>query len=249
MSNPIFDNVFKYYSSELVYFEEFQPQAGSLNAVYFPYCKYTLDYQGLLAWFKQQTQHPALLELVVDCLFNKDKEPFSEMVQQSTQTQEVPMNMKTLFPDFNPESMLNVWWGLPTKVQNMVKSMVPDQDSWTLQMKKDSSGVWVFSLPQFMTFNESMCNGTEKVMDYWFEQKTGYVPVTGSTMDVTVSKKNPMGSPFDTKLSWMYEDPYWSGSNYYLDTMSGMDVWLCPYVQVLFKGVPESMWCTFTNCN
>jgi hypothetical protein len=158
------------------------------------------------------------------------------------------MNMQTLFPNFNPESMLNVWWGLPPKVQDIVKSMVPDKDSWTLHMKKDPSGVWVFSLPQFLTFNESMCNGTEKVMDYWFEQKTGYLPVNGSTMSLTVTKKNPMGSPFDTKLTWMYEDPSWPGSNYYMDTMSGMDVWLCPYVQVLFKGVPESMWCTFTNC-
>jgi hypothetical protein len=243
MSNFLFDQVFKYYSSELIYFAEHQPKAGSLNQVYFPYCKYTLDFNGLLTWFNQQQQHPALLELVVDCLFNKDKEPFTQLV--NTQTQEVPMNMNSLFPDFNPESMLNVWWGLPTSVQDMVKSMVPDQDSWTLKMKKDSSGVWVFSLPQFLTFNESMCNGTELVMDYWFEQKTGYQSVLDSVMTVTVSK---VEMPSDTKLSWLKEDTLWPGSNYYKDTGCDMDLWLCPYVQVLFKGVPESMWCTFSDC-
>ena len=158
------------------------------------------------------------------------------------------MNPTTLFPNFNPENMLNVWWSLPNTVQNVVKSMVPNKDTWMLKMTKDPSGVWVFSLPQFMTFNESMCNGTELVMDHWFEQVSGYPPVIGSTMNLTVTKKDPMGSPFDTKLMWMYEDPNWEGSNFYMDTGTGMDVWLCPYVQVLFKEVPQSLWCTFTSC-
>jgi hypothetical protein len=153
------------------------------------------------------------------------------------------MNINTIFPDFKPDSFLNVWWSLPSKVQEQVKKLVPDQDTWTLKMSKDKSGVWVFSLPQFFTFNESMCNGTEKVMDYWFEKKFGSVPVTGSKMNVTVSKVKP--STFDTKIIWMYEDPLWQKSNFYYDNGSGMDVWLCPYVQVLFKGVPESMWITF----
>ena len=157
------------------------------------------------------------------------------------------MNMNSLFPDFNPESMLNVWWGLPTSVQDMIKSMVPDQDSWTLKMTKDKSGVWVFSLPQFLTFNESMCNGTELVMDVWYEKKTGNKPITGSKMSLTVSKQNPMGSPFDTKLVWMYEDPHWMESNFYMDKTTGMDVWLCPYCQVLFKQVPQSLWVWFSD--
>lgn len=153
------------------------------------------------------------------------------------------MNMNTLFPDFNPEQFLNSWWGIPSTVQEQIKKLVPDKDSWTLDMSKDKSGVWVFSLPQFFTFNESMCNGTEKVMDYWFEKLIGYTPVIGSKMKVTVSKVKP--ESFDTKIIWLYEDPMWPQSNYYYDNGSGMDVWLCPYVQVLFKGVPESLWITF----
>jgi hypothetical protein len=155
------------------------------------------------------------------------------------------MNIETIFPNFNPEQFMNVWWGLPTKIQEKIKDMVPDQESWSLKMTKDKSGVWVFSLPQFMTFNESMCNGTEKVMDYWFEKKIGYTPVIGSKMTVTVSKVKP--DSFDTKIIWMYEDPMSPQSNYYYDNGSGMDVWLCPYVQVLFKGVPEGLWITFDS--
>jgi hypothetical protein len=152
------------------------------------------------------------------------------------------MNINTIFPNFNPESLLNVWWAIPSSVQDQIKKLVPDQDTWTLDMSKDKSGVWVFSLPQFLTFNESMCNGTELVMDYHFEQKMGYTPVIGSKMKLTVSKVKP--STFDTTITWMYEDPVCPGSNYYYDKVSKMDVWLCPYVQVLFKEVPESMWLT-----
>lgn len=155
------------------------------------------------------------------------------------------MNINTIFPNFNPEGMMNVWWGLPTSVQSMVKSMVPTKDTWTLELTKDSSGVWVFSLPQFLTFNESLCNGTEQVVDYWFEQLSGYTPVIKSKMTMTVSSVPSPG--FHTSLTWMYEDPLWDGSNYYFDTGSSMDVWLCPYVQVLFKGVPSTLYVTFSD--
>ena len=148
--------------------------------------------------------------------------------------------MNQIFPNFNKETMLNSWWGLSPVIQKQVKKLVPNKDSWSLNMTKDPSGVWTFSLPQFLTFKESMCNGTEKVMDYWFEQKIKYQPVIGSKMTVTVSKVEPSTS--DTKLIFLYEDPLWIESSIYLDKGSGMDVWLCPYLQVLFKEVPESLW-------
>jgi hypothetical protein len=153
------------------------------------------------------------------------------------------MNINTIFPDFDPDNMMNVWWSLPTNIQDKVKQLVPDKDVWTLNMSKVDSGVWVFSLPQFLTFNESMCNGTEKVMDYWFEQLVGHTPVTGSKMKVTISKVQP--TSFTTKIIHLFEDPMWPESNIYYDKGSEMDVWLCPYLQVLFKSVPESLWITF----
>lgn len=151
--------------------------------------------------------------------------------------------MNTIFPNFNPKNLLNTWWSLTPVIQDKIKSMVPEKDTWTLNTTKDSSGVWVFSLPQFLTFNESLCNGTEEVLDHWFEKLKGYTPVIGSKMKMVVTKVKP--TEFTTKITWMYEDPLWMGSNFYYDTGSGMDVWLCPYVQVLFKDIPESMWITF----
>lgn len=153
-----------------------------------------------------------------------------------------PTNYEPLKSDM--ESLLNTWWGLPTNVQDMVKSLVPDKDSWTLNCTKDPSGVWVFSLPQFLTFNESLCNGTELVMDYWYKQLSGKEPVEGSKLKVVVSKV--VQPNYTTKVNWLYEDPLWTESNYYYDTKTKMDLWLCPYVQVLFKEVPESMWLTLT---
>jgi hypothetical protein len=144
--------------------------------------------------------------------------------------------------NFNLSNLMNSWWSLPTSMQDVVKGIVPNKDTWTLNCSKDKSGVWVFSLPQFLTFNESLCNGTEKVLDYWYEQLVGHCPVIGDKLTVTVSKvKQPK---YTTKIVWLYSDPNWPDSNIYFDNGSGMDVWLCPYVQVLFKQVPESLWLT-----
>jgi hypothetical protein len=151
------------------------------------------------------------------------------------------MTLNTLLS--NASYTLNSWWCLPDSVQEQVKKLVPDKDTWTLNVSKDKTGVWVFSLPQFMTFNESFCNGTELVFDHWYEKVTGKQPVTGSKMVVSVSKVMP--TDFNTKLLWLYEDPLSTQSNFYLDKGSGMDVWLCPYLQVLFKEVPEHLWVTF----
>lgn len=156
------------------------------------------------------------------------------------------MNTETFDTLLSNVGELNTWWGLSQKVQDKVKDLVPTKNTWTLDVSKDKSGVWVFSLPQFLTFNESFCNGTEKVFDYWFEKQTGYMPVLGSTMVVTVSKVLPQ--QFDTKLLWMYCDTMWPDSNYYYDKGSEMDVWLCPYLQVLFKEVPDSLYVSFKDC-
>jgi hypothetical protein len=146
----------------------------------------------------------------------------------------------------NVTDNLNTWWGLTSVVQDQVKQLVPNKNSWTLHVTKHKSGVWVFSLPQFMTFNESFCNGTENVFDFWYEKQTGSKPVVGSSMKVTVSKVMPQW--FDCKLLHMYCDTMWPDANYYFDKVSGLDVWLCPYLQVLFKEVPEHLYVKFDNC-
>ena len=144
-----------------------------------------------------------------------------------------------------PASNLNTWWGLSEITQNAMKALVPDQDSWTLECHKHQSGVWTFSLPQFLTFDESLCNGTEDVIDWHFTNFTGYKPAVGEKLTLTVSTKEPSSDEIFTKCLHMYEDPMSPESNIYYNSESDMDVWLCPYLQVLFKGVPTHLYITF----
>ena len=140
-------------------------------------------------------------------------------------------------------NFLNSWWALPEKVQLFVKDLVPSKHTWTLNCTKDKSGVWVFSLPQFLTFNESLCNGTEEALDYHYKQLGGTL-TTGSKLKLTVTDIEP--DDYTPQCLHLYEDPLWTEANYYLDKVSDKDIWLCPYLQVLFKSVPEHLWLTIS---
>ena len=141
----------------------------------------------------------------------------------------------------NAEQLGN-WWSLTEAVQNVVKETVPNKDTWTLHISKAGNGDWVFSLPQFLTFNEALTNGTEKSIDAHYKRLTTKDAVKGDTMLLTVSSKE-IKDATTTLLHWQ-SDPLWSEANYYVDTVTDMDCWLCPYVQVLFKEVPKQMWFT-----
>ena len=69
----IFDQVHAFYSSELIYHDQFMPKPGDLNQVYFPYCKYTLDVEGFTSWLNQQEQTPQFISEVKEALFVKDQ--------------------------------------------------------------------------------------------------------------------------------------------------------------------------------
>ena len=135
---------------------------------------------------------------------------------------------------------LNTWWSLSKEEQSDIASTVPTQSTWQLYCTKHESGVWVFSLPQFKTINESFCNGTELVLDAHYKLQTGVEAKVGDEMLFTVSdKKLPK---FTTTQQWLNKDPYWFEANYFLDSVTNLQVWLCPYLQVLFKSVPETLW-------
>jgi hypothetical protein len=138
------------------------------------------------------------------------------------------------------------WWSLPPELQKYIEDqLIPKQDSWTLECYKDKSGIWSFDLPEFLTFKESLCNGTEKDLDYWFEQLTGYQPLTGEMLLLEISKK-PLND-YTTTCSWLSEDIFWTESNYYIDDLSGKKLWLCPYLQSLFKEIPSTLWFKITT--
>ena len=138
----------------------------------------------------------------------------------------------------------NFWWALPESIHTYIKSIVPHKDTWTLDCKKHDDGTWKFSLPQFLTFKESFCGGTEKVIDHWVTSITGAAPETGDKATVTCSSKKIKDAT--CTLIYLYDDPGWPEASIYMDPKADMDAWLCPYLQVLFKGKPEKMWVTIT---
>ena len=141
---------------------------------------------------------------------------------------------------------LGNWWSLAPVVQDAIKSTVPDKDTWVLHLTKESAGPgqktgnWVFSLPQFLTFNEALTNGTEEALDFHYINITDAVPTGGEKMTLTVSSKE-IKKATTTLLHWQ-SDVQWTEANWYIDTVSDINCWLCPYLQVLFKEVPEKMW-------
>ena len=137
---------------------------------------------------------------------------------------------------------MNTWWTLSEQEQQSIKDIVPDQTTWTLDCVRRISGVWTFSLPQFKTYNESLTGGTELVLDHHFEKKTGYMPAIDSKMTLTVSSE-PMPDQ-DTICTWHSPE---LDSNFYIDQGTGMKLWLCPYLQVLFKSVPRHLYVKFTD--
>ena len=124
--------------------------------------------------------------------------------------------------------------------------MVPDKNEWTLIITKTIYGDWEFSLPEFLTFNESLCNGTEVSLDAHYLEQTGDQAQPGDKMSLTAINGDniPVMTPTEvtTTLKWLYADEMESDSNFYLDTHTGCTCWLCPYLQVLFKGVPQTLY-------
>ena len=151
---------------------------------------------------------------------------------------------EVIIPHLNITQQQNTWWGLNPIKQAFIKAMIPDKDEWTLIITKQIEGIWSFSLPEFQTFNESLCNGTEVSLDAHYLQQTGDQAQPGDQMILTaINGDNITLKPNEvtTTLKWLYTDEMDGQSNYYLDTVTNIECWLCPYLQVLFKSAPQTL--------
>jgi hypothetical protein len=139
------------------------------------------------------------------------------------------------------------YWSSET-LQKFVKKLVKVSDTWQIDLQyNEKQKVWYFNLPQYLTFNEWLCNGTEVVVSYYYKKLTGKFPDKNSKMSMVVSSKQLQ--EFTTKVTFLYDDPYNTDSSVYLDSQSypdlTTDVWLCPYLQLLFGEKPEKLWLKF----
>ena len=143
---------------------------------------------------------------------------------------------------------LNTWWGLSKATQDSVKDIVPFQTSWTLDIVKQPMGIWTFSLPEYLTYNEALCNGTEDVIDWHYKNLVGESAKPGDELKIVISSERPTDQHSDgfyTICMHLHEDEAFPGSNVYYNLDADEEVWLCPYLQVLFKEVPENLWIEF----
>ena len=141
---------------------------------------------------------------------------------------------------------INYWWNLSHSQQHYYAELLyltHSTTKWTWELTKHESGYWCFSAPDFGIINETLCGGTEKCIDTWYQTKTGNKPELGDTLTITVSSEKL--NDFDTEWSWCHCDPDWSASNVFLDSNTKQWVWLCPLLQVLFKKKPLNLWLKF----
>ncbi len=131
------------------------------------------------------------------------------------------------------------YWSLTDDERAIVNASVPDQDTWVLDVRRNADGTWEFDLPEFKTFSELFVGNTEKVLDKHYNQMSEAQADIYSTMRLTVSSK-PLENE-TTVCKFVKACPDFSGASIYLDNVFLEEVWLCPYVQTLFKSVPKKL--------
>ena len=140
---------------------------------------------------------------------------------------------------------MSSYWALPVDQRTEVAALVPKQDSWTLKLTKQPDEVWTFSIA--LIKDEALCNGTEQVIDRYYQVLTGSSASTGDTINMTVSTSKPDDDLYSTKLEYDGPDDLMEGSSNYTDVNTGKTVWLCGVLPVMFGTVPPVLYIKFTK--
>ena len=102
-------------------------------------------------------------------------------------------------------------------------------------IKKDS--IWVFDHEHQNTVEEPLCNGTELVLNEYFEIDMSRSAKKGDRLDIIVSTES--FDQYDTELQLQKTD---DEGSVYLDTELYEKVWLCPWLQSYFGNIPEKLY-------
>ena len=101
-------------------------------------------------------------------------------------------------------------------------------------IKKEN--IWVFDHEHQDTVEEPLCNGTELVLNEYYEIDMNKKAQRGDKLEIVVDTEAFDG--YDTELKLQSTND--NGSTY-LDTELFEEVWLCPWLQGYFGHVPESL--------
>ena len=102
-------------------------------------------------------------------------------------------------------------------------------------IKKDS--IWVFDHEHQNTVEEPLCNGTELVLNEYYEIDMSRSAKKGDRLDIIVSTVS--FDQYDTELQLQKTD---DEGSVYLDTELYEKVWLCPWLQSYFGNIPEKLY-------
>ena len=97
--------------------------------------------------------------------------------------------------------------------------------------------VWVFDHEFQNTINEPLCNGTELVLDEYFEIDMNRPATDGDQLKIVASTE-----PFDDYDAELILQSSNEDGSVYLDTTVYEEVWLCPWLQAYFQYVPETLY-------
>ena len=102
-------------------------------------------------------------------------------------------------------------------------------------IKKDS--IWVFDHEHQNTVEEPLCNGTELVLNEYYEIDMSRSAKKGDRLNIIVSTES--FDQYDTELQLQKTD---DERSVYLDTELYEKVWLCPWLQSYFGNIPEKLY-------
>jgi len=96
---------------------------------------------------------------------------------------------------------------------------------------------WVFDHEHQNTVDEALCNGTEKVIDWYYQSIESKMPIVGDELGFYLSTEKLHNTTTQINLIETSE----TGS-YYIDQLSKMELWLCPWLQGYFGEVPQRIY-------
>ena len=96
---------------------------------------------------------------------------------------------------------------------------------------------WVFDHEHQNTVNEALCNGTELAIDWYYQSIENKTPIIGDQLEFYLSTEKFEDAI--TKVELIETDEV--GSTY-KDSLSGMTIWLCPWLQGYFGEVPQKIY-------
>lgn len=106
----------------------------------------------------------------------------------------------------------------------------------TVNPYKTSYGIWAFDHEHGDTVGEGLLNGTEIVIDTYFQNLTGRPPEVGDKMVFVLDTE-----PFPEATTFLTYTGGDEDGSVFTDKLTGMEVWLCPWLQGFFGYVPKTI--------